>query len=157
MTGVQTCALPISLFLRHVSATAWDNAFINFDQASWFPAPNYVVMQLWRDHYAPDRIEIGPESETLNTVATRSQDGKALYVKTVNAGDAPVVVSLKLAEGIAPVAATMQMVAPGSLEARNTLARPQTVRAEPGDVRIDDGAIRLSLPALSAAVVTIEL
>ncbi len=146
-----------ALFLRHVSATAWDNAFINFDQASWFPAPNYVVMQLWWDHYAPDRIEIGPESETLNTVATKSQDGKTLYVKTVNAGDAPVAVSLKLTDGAAPVAATMQMVAPGSLQARNTLARPQTVRAEPGDVRIDDGAIRLSLPALSAAVITIEL
>ena len=37
-----------ALFLRHVSASAWDNAFVNFDQRSWFPAPNYVVMKLWR-------------------------------------------------------------------------------------------------------------
>ncbi len=146
-----------ALFLRHVSATAWDNAFINFDQSSWFAAPNYVVMQLWRDHYAPSRIAITPESQTLNTVATRSQDGKTLYVKTVNAGDAPVAVSLKLADGSTPVAATMQMVAPGSLRSRNTLERPQAVRAESGDVRIENGAMRLTMPALSAAVVTIEL
>ncbi len=146
-----------ALFLRHVSATAWDNAFINFDQSSWFGAPNYVVMQLWRDHYAPSRIAISPESQTLNTVATKSQDGKTLYVKTVNAGDAPVALSLKLASGFSPVAATMQMVAPGSLQSRNTIARPQAVRAEPGDVRIKNGVLRLTLPALSAAVVTIGL
>ena len=37
-----------ALFLRHVSASGWDNAFVNFDQRTWFPAPNYVVMKLWR-------------------------------------------------------------------------------------------------------------
>ncbi|MDI6450616.1 family 16 glycoside hydrolase [Anaerobaca lacustris] len=146
-----------ALFLRHVSATGWDNAFINFDQSSWFGAPNYVVMQLWRDHYAPSCIAITPESKTLNTVATKSQDGKTLYVKTVNAGESAVAMSLKLAEGFSAVAATMQMVAPGSLDARNTLARPQAVRAEPGEVRIESNTMRLTLPALSAAVVTIEL
>jgi len=146
-----------ALFLRHVSATAWDNAFINFDQSSWFPAPNYVVMQLWREHYAPNRIHIGPESQTLNTVATKSQGGKTLYVKTVNAGESAVALSLKLVTGFSPVAATMQMVAPGSLQSRNTVARPQTVRVESGDVRIENGVLHLTLPALSAAVVTIEL
>lgn len=146
-----------ALFLRHVSATAWDNAFINFDQASWFGAPNYVVMQLWRDHYAPSRIAITPESKTLNTVATKSQDGKTLYVKTVNPSESAVALSMRLTQGFAPVAATMQMVAPGSLDARNTLARPQTVRAEPGDVRIENNTMRMTLPPLSAAAVAIEL
>ena len=28
-----------ALWLRHVTAPAWDNAFINFDNRSWFPAP----------------------------------------------------------------------------------------------------------------------
>jgi alpha-N-arabinofuranosidase len=146
-----------ALFLRHVSATAWDNAFINFDQASWFPAPNYVVMQLWRNHYAPNRIEIGPNSDTLNTVATKSQDGRTLYVKTVNPGTSAVEVSLTLTGGFVPVTASMELVAPGSLSARNTLERPQAVRAEPGDVRIKGNAARLTLPPLSAAVVTIKL
>src|SRR5205823_9413225 len=47
-----------ALLLRHVSAREWDNALINFDQCTWFPAPNYVVMKLWRDHYAPERIAV---------------------------------------------------------------------------------------------------
>ncbi len=146
-----------ALFLRHVSATAWDNAFINFDQCSWFPAPNYVVMQLWRNHYAPSRIEITPESDALNTVATKSQDGKTLYVKSVNAGRSAIAVSLKLADGVPPASAKIEIVAPGSLAARNTLGNPQTVQAKPGEVRIENGVMRLTLPDLSAAVVTIEL
>ncbi len=146
-----------ALFLRHVSATAWDNAFINFDQYTWFPAPNYVVMQLWRNHCAPNRIEIGPDSGALNTVATKSQDGRTLYVKSVNPGESAMDVSLTLADGFVPVTATMEMVAPGSLRARNTLEHPQAVRVEPGDVRVEGNTMRLTLPPLSAAVVTVKL
>jgi alpha-N-arabinofuranosidase len=146
-----------ALFLRHISATAWDNAFINFDQCSWFPAPNYVVMQLWRDHYAPNRIELGPETDKLNSVATKSKDGRTLYIKSVNPNTQAVDVSLTLTEGSIPVTATMELVAPGSLNARNTLERPQAVRAEPGDVRIQGNMLHLTLPPLSAAVVTIKL
>jgi len=146
-----------ALFLRHVSATAWDNAFINFDQRSWFPAPNYVVMQLWRRHYAPSRIAIGPDSDALNTVATKSQDGRIVIVKTVNPGLSAVGVSLSLAAGAVPAQATLEQVAPRSLEARNTLDRPGAVRAEPGEVRIEGSTVRLTLPALSASVVTIRL
>ena len=145
-----------ALFLRHISASAWDNAFINFDQSSWFPAPNYVVMQLWRRHYAPDRIKIEGDADTLNTVATKSQDGRTIYIKCVNPGESEVEVSLKLSDKH-PVTASMQLVAPGSLAARNTLERPGVVRSEPGRVEIANGVVRYILPALSAAVVTVEL
>ncbi len=146
-----------ALFLRHVSATAWDNAFINFDQSSWFPAPNYIVMQLWRRHYAPNRIAIEGDAEGLNTVATQSADGKTLYIKCVNPEQTPVDMSLTLANDRVPVASAMYLVAPGSLEARNTLDRPAVVRVEPASAKIENGVIEVSLPALSAAVVTIKL
>ncbi len=146
-----------ALFLRHVSATDWNNAFINFDQKSWFPAPNYVVMQLWRNHYAPHRIEITPDAGALNTVATRSADGKMLYVKCVNPGQSPADVTLTLAGVSAPAKATMEVVAPGSLQARNSLDNPKAVRAESGAVRLDSGKAVFTLPALSAAVVTLRL
>ena len=146
-----------ALFLRHVSATAWDNAFINFNQNAWFPAPNYVVMQLWRNHYAPSRVEVTGGSDKLNVIATKSEDGRTLYVKCVNPRPAAAEVSLSLPEGLKPATATMQVVAPGSLQARNTLARPDTVRAEPGKVQTDAGTARFDLPPLSAAVVTIKL
>jgi len=146
-----------ALFLRHVSATGWDNAFINFDQSSWFAAPNYVVMQLWRRHYAPNRIALDGDTEALNTIATRSEDGRTVYVKCVNPGQAPVAVTLRLTSGHVPVTAALEWVAPGSLDARNTLDRPHAVHAEAAFVRIDQGRVQLTLPALSAGVVTIGL
>ena len=106
-----------------------------------------------------DPVEIvhGQTTESLNAVATKSQDGKTLYVKTVNPGQTPAAVSLTLTDGFTPVTATMQIVAPGSLDARNTLERPHTVRAEPGRVDFDNGAMRFALPPQAAAVITINL
>jgi alpha-L-arabinofuranosidase len=146
-----------ALFLRHVSARAWDNAFINFDQSSWFPAPNYVVMQLWRRHYAPERIALEGSSEVLNTIATKSRDGKTLYFKCVNAEKSAMELSLNLAAGRIPKNATLELVAPGSLAARNTLDHPHAICAQPRGVRLQRGTIEFILPALSAGVVKIEL
>ncbi len=51
----------------------------------------------------------------------------------------------------------MQLVAPGSLQARNTLEEPYAVRPVPGRVTIEDGRARFELPPLSAGAVTIHL
>jgi len=144
-----------ALFLRHVSATAWDNAFINFDQCSWFPAPNYVVMKLWREHYAPQRIAIEGDPGTLDLVATRTADGKTVYLKAVNPGQQPVRVLLRLAQASIREA-TMQVVAPGELSARNSLEAPRKVQPKSLPVRQKGGSLQLSLPGLSCGVVTIR-
>ena len=141
-----------ALFLRHVSATAWDNAFINFDQSSWFPAPNYVVMKLWRDNYAPERVAVSGEAGPLNVSATRRPDGLVI-VKVVNPGREQVSLELSLPANVS--SAKAQVVAPGSLDARNTLAEPSRVKAQDRAVRTDGAKAMVDLPALSAAVVTI--
>jgi alpha-N-arabinofuranosidase len=144
-----------ALFLRHVSARAWDNAFINFDHCGWFPAPNYVVMRLWREHYAPQRIAVSGDAGPLNGVATKSADGKTLYYKAVNPTDRPVPVELRVGGGFAVGPASLQVVAPGSLEARNGLDRPDAVRVRAGKTDVDGQRVRFILPAYSAGVVTI--
>jgi len=143
-----------ALFLRHVSATAWDNAFINFDQSAWFPAPNYVVMKLWRDHYAPERIAVSGETESLNVVATRRSRDAEVIVKIVNPGTENV--PLKMALPLKVSAAYARVVAPGGLDSRNTLAQPDRVTPEDLAVRIDGQSVSTDLPALSAAVVTLK-
>ncbi|MEN6575811.1 MAG: family 16 glycoside hydrolase [Phycisphaerales bacterium] len=141
-----------ALFLRHVSATAWDNAFINFDQSSWFPAPNYVVMKLWRDHYAPERIAVAGEAGPLNVSATcRPADG-VVIVKVVNPSQEKVAVELAVP---ASASATAQVVAPGSLSARNTLAEPNHVKPEKLATRVDGGKVLAEIPALSAGVIVV--
>lgn len=70
-----------ALFLWHTSAPGWNNAFINFNQNGWFPAPNYVVLKLWRDHFLPNRISMEGETKHLNIAATASDDKKQVCVK----------------------------------------------------------------------------
>ncbi|MHB8900648.1 MAG: alpha-L-arabinofuranosidase C-terminal domain-containing protein [Thermoguttaceae bacterium] len=141
-----------ALFLRHVSASAWDNAFVNFDHRTWFPAPNYVVMKLWHDHYAPERIAVEGEAGRLSVVATRSADGKKAIFKAVNPTSEPVVVTLKLGNGTLGEA-RFELVAPGDLNARNTLEAKDTVQPKEAPLEKDGQTLRLTLPPISCGVV----
>ncbi|MFO0927235.1 MAG: alpha-L-arabinofuranosidase C-terminal domain-containing protein [Gemmataceae bacterium] len=144
-----------ALFLRHVSASGWDNAFVNFDHRTWFPAPNYVVMKLWREHYAPQRIALEGEGNPLNAVASRSTDGKAVVFKAVNPSKTAVEVVLKVAGGVRGKA-TFQVVAPGKLTARNSLEARNAVRPQPAAVQQDGSTLRFTLPPYSCGVVDIR-
>jgi alpha-N-arabinofuranosidase len=142
--------------LRHTSAGAWDNAFINFDHTGWFPAPNYVVMKLWWDNFAPKFLPVEGDQQGCNIVATRNEDGGMLVLKAVNPGDRRRSVEVDLKGDFAPKTASMQVVAPGSLRARNTLAEPTVVRPEVGVVHLTGKRVRFDLPAYSTAVVRLN-
>jgi alpha-N-arabinofuranosidase len=144
-----------ALFLRHVSAAHWDNALINFDQCHWFPAPNDVVMKLWRDHFAPDRLALDGDAGALNAVATRAADGKTMFVKAVNPTKDTIDVELKLAGPWHAATAALQLVSPGDLDARNTLADPHHVQPSEAPATLDGGTVRFTLPPISAGVVTV--
>jgi len=145
-----------ALFLRHVSASGWDNAFVNFDHRGWFPAPNYVVMKLYRDHYAPERLEVSGETGRLNVVATRSQDATRVVLKVVNPTGEPVDLRVKIAGGFAPKTATMDLVAADDLSARNTLDQLYVIGPVKGKVVCKDAAVSVSLPRWSVAVIEVK-
>jgi hypothetical protein len=142
-----------ALFLRHVSATKWDNAFINFDHRTWFPAPNYVVMKLYRDHYQRERVQLTGDLAGLSAVATRSPDADRVVLKLVNPTDDPVSVRIACQGGFIPAEAKLQLVAPDSLDARNTLDQPAAVRVVNGQIERDGAAVRFALPRLSVGVI----
>lgn len=135
----------------------WDNAFINFDHKTWFPAPNYVVMKLWRESFAPLLIGMEGDSKPLNAVATKSEDGKTVYFKAVNPTQQVVEVELTVEGENTVKGASMLLIAPNALSARNTLEEPNRVRPEPAEVKIDGKIVKFSLPAHSVGVVTISL
>jgi alpha-N-arabinofuranosidase len=145
-----------ALFLRHTSATSWDNAFINFDNRTWFPAPNYVVMKLWNEHYAPLRLQLTGDPGPLNAVATKSKNGKTLYCKAVNPTPQPVDVTLNIEPGFKIRKAEMQLVASDSLQARNTLEEPNLIHPVTNQVETDANSVRCKMPPYSAAVVSIS-
>jgi alpha-N-arabinofuranosidase len=145
-----------ALFLRHLSAGAWDNAFINFDHTGWFPAPNYVVMKLWWDNFAPKFLPMDGEAQGCNAVAIRSEDDRTVVVKAVNPTAEAKSVEVDLNGAIAPKTASLQVVAPGSLPALNTLAVPTAVRVEAGAVQLAGHRVRFELPAYSVAAVRLN-
>ncbi len=145
-----------ALWLRHVTAPSWDNALINFDQRTWFPAPNYVVMKLYRDHFAPDLLEITGNPGDLSATATRTADGERIYLKLVNPRDQEVSVEVALRGDFPLLWASMQLVAPDSLTARNTLERPAAVQAVEGKVERTGMTARFRMPRWSVGVVTLS-
>ncbi|MCX7819770.1 MAG: DUF1080 domain-containing protein [Kiritimatiellae bacterium] len=150
---VVTMASP-ALLLRHVSARAWDNALINFDSCGWFPAPNWVVMRLWREHAARERLAISVDGPSVDAVAVRREDGK-IVVKLVNPAAEPQDISVRLRSG--PVEkGRLVLIAPGHLRARNTLEQPNAVAPCDAAVEIREGAARFQMPALSAGVLLFD-
>jgi alpha-N-arabinofuranosidase len=154
-SDVLTMAGP-ALFLRHTSANSWDNAFINFDNRTWFPAPNYVVMKLWHDSYAPLRLQFTGETSPINVVVTKTKNGKTLYCKAVNPTRDPIDVVLDVKAGFKIRKAAMQLVTADSLRARNTLEEPNRIRPVPANVKTERESVRFAMPAYSAAVVSLS-
>ena len=90
-----------ALFIRQVSAPAWDNAFINHDHYRWFPAPNYVVMKLYRQHFAPRLIRTDSRGP-LSVVAGLTDDRTSLVLKVVNPTAKSVTAMIRVGEGFRP-------------------------------------------------------
>lgn len=145
-----------ALFLRHTSASGWDNAFINFDHTGWFAAPNYVVMKLWRDHYAPYRVETTGDDSNLNVVSALSEDGQTLIIRIVNPDASDKSLAFEIDSSFVPETALMHYVAPGSLYARNTLAQPNAVHVEAKVVGLSGQTLRVRMPAYSVGVITVK-
>jgi alpha-N-arabinofuranosidase len=145
-----------ALFLRHTSATGWDNSFINFDHTGWFAAPNYIVMKLWHDHYAPNRLETTGTDTNLNVVSTLSDDARTLYIQIVNADSTDKSVAFEIDSSFIAETAYMHYAAPGDLYARNTLANPNAVYVQAKVIGLDNQMLRFIMPAYSAGVVTVQ-
>ncbi len=145
-----------ALFLRHQSANAWDNAFINFNNSDWFPAPNYVVMKLWHDHYAPNYIESTGSHNDLNVVSTLSEDGDKLYFKVVNTSNSDIPVTLAIDSSFTPRNTQLKQIAPASLSARNSLSNPNNIHVEEANVEIDNQQVNFTIPKYAAAVVMVD-
>lgn len=151
-SGVEMAAP--ALFLRHTSATGWNNAFINFHQNGWFAAPNYVVLKLWRDHYLPNRIRLTGTTRDLNIVATASDDKQTVCLKIVNPTAAPIM--LKVKNGVRLGRPTWEVVGADSLTEANSMEHPHRIKPEARMVATEGYDLLLNVPPHSASVLTVD-
>jgi hypothetical protein len=117
----------------------------------------HEVLVLWRDVFQPKRLAVlGPE-EPLNVVAATSLDGKTVTFKAVNTGTEAVAVTVEIDESQKIESAEMQLIAPGSTNAQNTLTTPDTVKAAPAPVTVTGKTLEFTMPAVSVGAVTVFL
>ena len=101
-------------------------------------------------------LEIAGNPGELSAIATRTADGEKIYLKLVNATARDVPVEAALRGDFPLMGATMRVVAPDSLDARNTPRQSAAIQAVDGKVERAGLTVRLRLPRWSVAVVTLS-
>ena len=114
-------------------------------------------MKLWNDNFAPNLLAATGDAGSLNLTATKSEKGDRIILKAVNPSGEAAQVRVDLAGSVRPLRAAMQLVAPGSLSARNTLEQPGAVGPKPAQAALQGNTISFSLPPLSAGLVSVEV
>ena len=143
-----------ALFIRRTDAPDWNNAFINFDYKDLFKAPNCQVTELWYDHFSKYRLAYSGETGNVSVSTTMSENGADVIVKVVNPTDEPA--TLRIKGDWAGVAKTeFEYYAPGSLTVANSMDNKNAVALKKAAGKTDGNDVILSIPALSAGVLTI--
>lgn len=143
-----------ALFLRHTLASGWNNAFINFNQNGWFPAPNYVVFKLWREHFLPNRVKLSGDTKGLNIVVTVSDDKNKLCLKLVNPTGDEVILNVGGCSGFGiPV---LDVVCADSLTEVNSMEFPDKIKVQKGYAMKKEEKIVVNIPAYSVVVLSTE-
>ncbi len=146
-----------ALFLRWVGQNKkdWNNALINFSRRSWFPAPNYVVMKFWRDHFAKYRVA-ATAVKGLEADATVSANHQTAYYKAVNLTDLPMHLTLAMGKGFPLGAVHAGTVAPSSDRVANTMHHPARIAPEPLKIAVSGQQVTFTVAGHSATIVTMR-
>ncbi len=143
-----------ALFIRRTDAPDWNNAFINFDYKDLFKAPNCQVTELWYDHFSKYRLAYSGETGNVSVSTTMSENGADVIVKVVNPTDQPATLRIKGDwKGISKT--EFEYYAPGSLTVANSMENKNAVALQKSAGKLDGNDVILSVPALSAGVLTI--
>ena len=143
-----------ALFIRRTDAPAWNNAFINFDYKGLFVAPNYLVTKLWHDHFSKTRLAFTGETGDISISTTLSENGKDVFVKIVNPTDKSYELTVE-GDWKSLTNAGYEYIAPGSLDAANSMESPNAVSVKKMAVTPVNKTVTLAVAPLSAGVLTL--
>jgi alpha-L-arabinofuranosidase len=83
-------------------------------------------------------------------------DGKQLILKVVNPTENAANVKVTLSGAIKSGKATMQLVAPGDLNAKNSFEQRDAVKPVPSPVTLNTGELDFAMPKWSVGVIEVE-
>lgn len=147
----------------------WSGGIIQASRHDLFVTPTYLVIRLYNETLGRDRLAARVSSPTfdssaegadipvLDVVASRSADGRRLFVKAVNTSREHALKTTVTVRGSTVGAAgTMQTVTADSLEAANSFQTPQAVTVRGTSFR-SGSQFTVALPPHSVSVLTLPL
>jgi hypothetical protein len=138
----------------------WNQGLLFLNPTSiWLQPPGYVT-RMYSRRYQPQSLPVESQGDgkSVDVSASRSEDGKTLVVRAVNATDAAVSCELRIA-GFSPTdpQAQVELLA-ADLNARNTAEQPQMVSTKQSQWahQMRDGVAKYEFPAHSVVVMRFE-
>ncbi|HWS87747.1 MAG TPA: alpha-L-arabinofuranosidase C-terminal domain-containing protein [Pyrinomonadaceae bacterium] len=147
----------------------WPGGIIQAGRHAVFVSPLYHVNRLYAEHRGDERVAAEVTSPTFDTSregkgvpfldvsASRTADGRRVYVKAVNADTRAPLTTTVTVEGVDAVRrAEMHVLTAGSLGDSNDFSRPDAVKVSRTPLRAGK-SFTLTLPKHSVAVIVLDL
>jgi alpha-L-arabinofuranosidase len=136
----------------------WPGGIIQASRHGVFVTPIYLVNALYASHRGAERLRLDVHDASdspIDVVASRSADGRSVYIKAVNT-DLDRAASARVSVAGMRVSATaeVQRIVADSLTAENGFANPAAVRIARDTIEAGS-SFRLQLPPHSVALVTL--
>ncbi len=138
----------------------WPGGIIQASRHGTFITPIYLVNQLYATHLGAERLATRVESQNqmVDAVASRSADGRALFIKIVNTDvEHPQTATVTIRGARVSPTATADRVVADSLTAANSFATPDAVHITHEPITAAADTFSLELPRHSVAVVTLTV
>ena len=146
----------------------WPGGIIQAGRHAVFVSPVYLVNRLYAEHRGDERLAAlvaGPTFDTskegkgvpvLDATASRTADGRQIFIKAVNTDPREALATEVVVDGFEPSPrAEMQTVTAASLHDSNDFSRPEAVSVRDTAVRAGR-SFTVTLPAHSVAVITLQ-
>ncbi len=146
----------------------WSGGIIQASRHGLFVSPLYYVNLLYNERLGRDRLPTvveGPTFDTsregtgvpvLDAVASRSNNGSAIYVKVINTAPGPVATRIELSGLAVAPEAQWHVIAAPDLATHNSFANPDAIRPRHQMIPAG-GRFPLSLPAHSVSVIVLQV
>ncbi len=147
----------------------WSGGVIQASRNSVFVTPTYLVNQLYASHLGRERLFSrfegpvfdstleGKAVPTVDAIASRSSDGRQLFVKAVNTDPINAVITKVSLKGVSVSKnAKIEILNGDSFTASNDFSHPDSVRVSANQIEAGQ-TFTITLPEHSVSVITLEV
>lgn len=147
----------------------WSGGLIQASRHAVFVTPTYLVNQIYNQHLGAQRLTASVESPTfdssregksvpsLDTVVSRTTDGRQIFIKAVNTSpDRPLHATIRLTGATIAAQGTMEVVNADSMAAANSFANPDAVSIQKSMINTGSSFV-VEFPEHSVSVIALNV